>query len=87
MGLDVVEMIMGIEEEFDIDVPDLEWQEARTVGLVYETVCRHLGQAPASPPEGTETRERLLGVIEDQTSISRGELHYNARFVEDLDLE
>ena len=42
MGLDVVELIMRIEEEFDIELDDTELSNSRTVGELYEMVVRRL---------------------------------------------
>jgi acyl carrier protein len=87
MGLDIVEMCLDIEAAFGIEVPDQEWQEAQTVGQVYETVCRHLGKPVAIEHEGTEEWRRLLDVIQQSTSVQRSELHYYANFVRDLKLD
>ena len=36
MGLDSVELVMAIEEEFGIDIPDRDAEKMTTVGEVYE---------------------------------------------------
>ncbi len=36
MGLDLVELVMEIEEEFGLDIPDYEAEKLTTVGSVYE---------------------------------------------------
>ena len=87
MGLDIVEMCMDIEEAFGIDVPDEEWQEAQTIGKVYETICRHLGKPVADVHEGAQEWGKLLDVIQRSTSTKRSELHYYAHFVRDLKLD
>jgi acyl carrier protein len=43
-SLDFVEIIMEVEEHFDISVPDDQGEEIRTVGDMVEGVLRLLGQ-------------------------------------------
>ena len=40
-SLDTVEIAMMLEEEFDIDLPDDELEEVRTVQDVYNIVAKH----------------------------------------------
>jgi len=39
-SLDVVELIMTLEEEFDIDIPDDDAQELATVGAAAEYIAK-----------------------------------------------
>ena len=42
-SLDIVELIMGIEEEFDIEIPDEEAEKLSNVGEALEYVKKKLG--------------------------------------------
>lgn len=42
MGLDVVELVMRVEEEFAINLPDDECGQMRTVGHLYRLVLKKL---------------------------------------------
>lgn len=42
-SLDIVELIMGIEEEFDIEIPDEDAEKLTTVGEAMEYVKNKLG--------------------------------------------
>ena len=44
-SLDVVEMVMSLEEAFDIEVPDEDVEELRTVADVERYVTRAVGEA------------------------------------------
>ncbi|MDH3519084.1 MAG: acyl carrier protein [Myxococcales bacterium] len=44
-SLDVVELVMTLEEAFDIEVPDEEVEEMRTVGDVERYVIKAVGAA------------------------------------------
>lgn len=41
-SLDLVELVMALEEEFDITVPEEELADVRTVGQAYELVTNKL---------------------------------------------
>ncbi len=43
-SLDVVEMVMSLEEEFDIEVPDEDVEEMRTISDVERYVVRVVAQ-------------------------------------------
>ncbi len=40
-SLDVVEMLMAIEDEFDIEIPDEEIENLKTVGNVVDYIQEH----------------------------------------------
>lgn len=40
-SLDIVELIMALEEEFDIEIPDEEAEKVATVGDVVEYIKSH----------------------------------------------
>lgn len=40
-SLDVVELIMAVEEEFDVQVPDEEIENLKTVGAVVDYISSH----------------------------------------------
>ncbi len=41
-SLDVVELLMSIEDEFDVEVPDEEIENVKTVGDVVEYIQAHM---------------------------------------------
>lgn len=45
-SLDLVELIMAFEEEFDIEIPDDEADKATTVNKAVELITTKLGEAP-----------------------------------------
>jgi acyl carrier protein len=93
MGLDIVELVMTVEETFDIEIPDRDAERLRTVGDLYWYLREHapdvsvpiVSSRPAVPND--EVWERLLDVIEKETGIDRARLTPAARFVDDLGLD
>lgn len=49
MGLDIVELVMEVEEEFDVRIPDREAERLMTVGDLYRWLLRQLGRQAAGP--------------------------------------
>jgi len=43
-SLDVVELIMALEEEFDIEIPDEDAEKANKVGDVVEYISSHVDE-------------------------------------------
>lgn len=41
-SLDIVELIMALEEEFDIEIPDEDAEKVSTVGDVVEYIKQHV---------------------------------------------
>ena len=41
-SLDVVEMLMSIEDEFDIEIPDDQIENLKTVGNVVDYITEHV---------------------------------------------
>lgn len=41
-SLDVVELLMSIEDEFDVEIPDEEIENLKTVGDVAEYIQNHM---------------------------------------------
>ena len=55
-SLDLVELVMALEEEFDIEVPEEELEGVETVGQAYDLVVAKLrwtGAGGASPSPAT----------------------------------
>lgn len=43
-SLDIVELVMALEEEFDIEIPDEDAEKVSTVGDVVEYIKSHTSQ-------------------------------------------
>ena len=43
-SLDTVELVMALEDEFDMDIPDEDAEKLTTVGKAIEYVLGHLGK-------------------------------------------
>ncbi len=99
MGLDTVEMVMEIEQEFGIDIPDADAERIFTVGTLADYVWRRRqevvkGIAPAPlPPTPIHAPsadsyqavlERVRRIVADHFGARLDDVQAHTRFVEDL---
>jgi hypothetical protein len=86
MGLDIVEMVMALETEFQIRLPEQELGRIGTVGELYDCVVKQLGVGDAPPRGGPYEGplwERYLDVVERDTGVDRPRLRPAATFTYD----
>lgn len=90
MGLEIVEVIMRVEEEFDIEILDEEAETLNTVGRLYECVLQKLkvkASATASgQPAPQEVWDALRAALADELSVPIEKLTAETDFVRDLNL-
>lgn len=88
MGLDSVELVMSIEEEFGIEIPDRVAEQLQTVGgmhdYVFAKLCERDGQENVVE---AAVWTRLLDVIVGVISVRPSEVRREARFVQDLGID
>ena len=86
MGLDLVELVMRLEEEFETEIPD---QVASTL-LTPKNVIDFLNSKPEIRNKGM-TREALAQkvwvIIEDEIGIDISEYNEDSRFIEDMHID
>ena len=92
MGLDIVEMVMDVEQNFDIQIPDSDAAELRTLGALYHYVRTHAPGLPFIPeipaadgiPRADPVWQRLVDIVERTTGQRGDRMTPNTRFIEDL---
>ncbi|HXM17859.1 MAG TPA: hypothetical protein VN934_03510 [Candidatus Tumulicola sp.] len=91
MGLDMLELIMGIEEEFQIDIDDEKTAELLTVGDLYNLIVSELDNAHRLGRGKSWTKEEaweaMCRVIVAQIGVKRAEINSEARIVADLGVD
>ena len=86
MGLDIVEMVIELEKEFSIDLPDAELRLAESVGELFTLVATRVGIPAGDITYRGPIWNRYLDVIERETGLARKRLQPTARFIRDLGL-
>lgn len=82
MGLDIVELFMAVEEEFQCAIPDADAAKLETVGQLFAYVQAH---APAG--SAPDAWQRLLATIAREVGVEPSSLRAESRFVRDLHMD
>ena len=84
MGLDLVEMVMALEEEFSIELQNDELERAPTVGLMFERIRMRVAPNSPSGQFSGELWERYVSIIGRELGVDRQRVQPTAHFVKDL---
>lgn len=84
MGLDSVELVMKVEEHFDIEIPDEVASTLETVGLLHEFVYHELRRGKRTGVGYTQVFDELREIICAQLGVHPREVVSEAHFVRDL---
>ncbi len=90
MGLDAVELVMAIEEEFDISIPDEEAANLDTVGKLYRYILDILylnNSGTTGQIDESDVWERTKDVIVSQLGVRPEQVTEDANFVSDLGID
>ena len=83
MGLDTVELVMAIEEEFGIEIPNTDAPNLAVLGDMHDYIIRALRQRGDAPEEG-QVWERLSAVVVAQLGVRPDAVRRTAHVVYDL---
>jgi acyl carrier protein len=83
MGLDTVELIMAVEEDFGIEIENRDAEKVVTVGDLHQLVCEKLCER-GSPVIEQELYAQLRDLICEQLGVKPEEVVAGASFVDDL---
>lgn len=88
VGLDSVEMLMALEAEFGIDIPDQVAHECRTVGDLMHFIAlaaRQQAQERGLPaPNEAVIRQRVATVIAEELGVPLEQVVPSAHLIRDL---
>jgi len=83
MGLDTVELVIRVEKEFDIEIPDADAARLVTVGDLHAYVVEAL-RRQGRIESNDSIYAQLRDIICDQLGVKPVEIIPSARFVDDL---
>jgi hypothetical protein len=86
VGLDTVELVMAIEEEFSLEIPNEQAANMTTVGKMHAFLVSELSKRGQMPDERL-VYDRMREVICRQTGVKAHEVVPSARVVEDFRLD
>ena len=83
MGLDTVELVIAIEEEFNLQISDADAEKLGLLGDLHDYVVRALKQRGETLDE-TEVWERLKKIVVAQLGVRPERVTKSAHIVNDL---
>jgi acyl carrier protein len=83
MGLDTVELVMAIEEEFSIEIANGEAANLAVLGEMHNYILKALRQRGESP-DPAELWERLKAIVIDQLGVLPKDVVPSAHVIRDL---
>ena len=83
MGLDTVELVMAIEEEFGIEIPNADAPKLAVLGDMHDYIVRALRQRGDAPDE-RQVWETLGAVVVEQLGVRPADVTRAAHIVHDL---
>jgi acyl carrier protein len=83
VGLDTVELVMAVEEAFQLEIPDAAAEKMFTVGDMHTFLVAELRRL-SRECDKREVFERMRAIIVQQLGVSPDEVIPTARFVKDL---
>ncbi len=86
MGLDTVEFVMWVEDEFGIDIPDRDASEMLTVGELCRYVASRIPQKVSGDID-QEIFDKVSHHLNTQFGVPLCQILPDARFVRDLGLD
>jgi hypothetical protein len=84
MGLDLVELMMAIEDEFGLEVPDNEVGKIRTVGQLVTCVVRYRRKSEGDYEDDREAAGRARLIISEHVGIRVEQLRDDMDLFRDL---
>lgn len=87
MGLDSVEIILTVEEEFGLEIPDSEAARMITVGDLQAFIVVELRRLGRPEMDSAAVFERLRAIICRQLGVKPETVTPAARFVKDLGVD
>lgn len=87
MGLDSVELVMKVEEHFEIEIPDDQASQLVTVGMLHHWVVAELRRLNRPDVDSTTLFNELRELICKQLGIKPDRVVPEARFVQDLHVD
>ena len=83
MGLDTVDLVLAVEEEFGISIPDSDAAKLGLLGDLHDYIVGALRHREESPDEN-QVWERLTAVVVRQLGVRPSEVRRTAHVVHDL---
>jgi len=86
VGLDTVELVLGVEEAFEIEIDDEDAQHLTTVGKLHLYIVSKL-QAKGENVNSDKVYDQLRALVVEHSGVKPEKVVRDARFVQDLKMD
>jgi acyl carrier protein len=83
MGLQLVELVMAVEEEFAFEISDADAEKTERVGDMHALILKTL-RGRGESVDDAQVWKRLHKIVVEQLGVQPAEVTPSARFIEDL---
>jgi len=83
MGLDYIEILIGYEEEFGIQIPNAIASKLETVGLAHEYIVQ-VTRSKNPPPTPEFVWDKMVQITAEQLRIKPSTITKDSYYVKDL---
>lgn len=87
MGLDFVELIISIEDAFDISIDDEEAENIVTVGDCHKFILKKIGNREVKSWSDKQVWEAMKNIIVSELGVKPEEVIPSAEFIKDLRID
>jgi acyl carrier protein len=87
MGLDSVEIVMKVENHFDISIPDDVAEKLSTVGLLHEYVYAELQRKKRRDVGYSQVFDDIRDILVKQLGIDSRQIQRESHFIHDLRID
>jgi len=84
MGLDFVELIISIEDAFDIAIEDEQASKVVTVDDCYKLILNQIGNSEVKSWSDEQVWEAMKNIIVSELGVKPVDVVPSAKFIEDL---
>jgi acyl carrier protein len=87
MGLDSVEIVLKVEDHFQISIPDSDAEKLETVGLLHEYVFAELQRQNRTDIGCSQVYSDIRDILVKQLRLDPRHVQPDAHFVKDLRID
>lgn len=84
MGLSIIELILAVEEEFTIEIPNSEAEKMKRVGDMHAFVVKTLRQSEAATVDAEQIWARLREMVAQTLDVRPEDVTPSTHFIRDL---
>lgn len=87
MGLDTVELVLAVEQEFEIEIPNAAAEKMISVRHVRDFIVSEYIRLKRPDADRDAIFSRLRDLVAEQTGVKIEKIHLDSEFIRDLRMD